>query len=277
LLRKSSLVAVAGLVLAAVTPVAQAHAQPSLATVLSHTRAADRALDRAVTEFNNHALAAGRSDFGKNRYQMGQAVAEKAELIQNAATAAQRLAAAKALVAVAKQAGVDELAFARVDRVLPRGSRLQLRVMRAAGVDTARSVALAQLNDLLASVPAAARPGITTAIGQLTLAHRPAVRQLGRDVTSASVGKAAKAVAAADIDADVTGQAHAVNLLEALKPLLPTAAQSGIETALAAIAGSLDAQANALAAVEAHAPAALKAQIEAAITAAHAAADDARG
>jgi hypothetical protein len=91
-----------------------------LSTVLTHTRAADRALDRAVTNFNTHALAAGRSEFGKNRRQIGLAVAEKAKLIKSATTPAERLAAAKAVVAVARQALTDERALARVARVLPR-------------------------------------------------------------------------------------------------------------------------------------------------------------
>ena len=58
--------------------------------------------------------------------------------------------------------------------------------------------------------------------------------------------------------------------------LLPAAAQSGLQTALDAIGQSLDHQANALAAVQAHAPAALKDKIAAAIAAAQAAAADAK-
>jgi hypothetical protein len=273
---KLYLLAVVALAVAIFAPAAQAHSKPSLSTVLAHTRAADRALERAVAEFNAHALAAGRSDFGKNRRQIGQAVAEKAKLIQAATTPAERLAAAKAVVAVARQSLVNELALARVARVLPKGSRIQLAVLRAAAQDTARSSALAVLNELLASAPDRAQSGIANAVTQLTRAHGPAVAQLGRDVTSRAVGMTAKAVAATAIGTDVRGQARAINLLEALKPLLPEAAQSGLETALAAIAESLDRQANALAAVEAHAPAALKEKIAAAIAAAHAASDDAR-
>jgi hypothetical protein len=60
-------------------------------------------------------------------------------------------------------------------------------------------------------------------------------------------------------------------------PLLPAAAQTGLQTALDAIGQSLDHQANALAAVQAHAPAALKDKIAAAIAAAQSAAADAKG
>ena len=88
--------------------------------------------------FEANALAAGRSDFGKNRRQIGKAVAEKAKLIQAATTRAERLAAAKAVVAVARQALADELALARAGRDLRKGSRLQLAVVRAAAKDTAR-------------------------------------------------------------------------------------------------------------------------------------------
>ena len=95
-------------------------------------------------------------------------------------------------------------------------------------------------------------------------------------MTSRSVGSAAKAAAAAAIAADVTGQARAINVIQALQPLLPAQAQNGITTALEAIGKSLDAQSRALQAVEAHAPEALRAKIQAAIAKAHAAADDAR-
>jgi hypothetical protein len=159
---------------------------------------------------------------------------------------------------------------------LRRGSTLQRRVLTAAGHDAARTGALAVLNELLASAPDAARAGIANAIARLTLDHAVAARQLRRDVTSALLGKTAKEIAAADIEADVHGQAHAVNLLQALMPLLPGPAQGGIQTALAAIANSLDGQAHALAAIAAHAPPAVQDRIAAAIAAAQAAAADAR-
>ena len=72
--------AVLGLAAALFAPAAQAHSKPSLSTVLAHTRAADRALDRAVAAFEAHALAAGRSDFAANRRQIGQAGEQKATL-----------------------------------------------------------------------------------------------------------------------------------------------------------------------------------------------------
>jgi hypothetical protein len=260
----------------AFAPAGLAHANPSLATVLAHTRAADVALDRAIANFNAHALGAGRSQFATNRAQMGKAVAEKAALIREATTPAERLTAAKAVVAVAKQAGVDATAFARATRALPRGSKLQLAVVRAAAADSARSTAVAKLTELLASAPNAAQAGLTKALARLTMSHQPTVTQLGRAVTSRAVGSAAKAAAAAAISTDVTGQARAINVIQALQPLLPAQAQNGIATALEAIGMSLDAQSRALEAVAAHAPEALRAKIEAAITKAHAAADDAR-
>jgi hypothetical protein len=245
--------------------------------VLSHTRAADVALDRAVSEFNAHALGAGRVDLTVNRNQMGIAVSQTATLIKNAQTPAQRLAAARAVVAVATQASVDERGLAKVDRVLPKGRRLQRAVIHAAAVDTARTtVAVNRLNALLPTVPAVARPGLTSAIARLTLTHRAAVAQLGADVTSHNVGAVAKAIAAADIAADVTGQQHAINLIQAISPLLPAAAQDGMAAALAAIASSLDAEAVTLARVRANAPLVLRPRITHAIALAHAAAFDAR-
>jgi hypothetical protein len=273
---KKFLFAVIAVAAGALAPGAAAHSNVSLATVLSHTRAADRALDRAVSEFNEHAFGAGRHDLAVNRAQMGRAVAEKAQLIAEATTRAERLAAAKAVVAVARQATVDEKALARAARDVRRGSRLQRKVMRAASKDTARAKALAVLEDLLASLPNAAQTHVSNAVAKLTLRHAGAVRQLGRNVTSSAIGKAAKAMAADDAEADVHGQAHAVNLLQALMPLLPAAAQDGLQHALDAIGQSLEGQSNALAAVEAHAPAALKDEIAAAIAAAQAAASDAQ-
>jgi hypothetical protein len=268
--------ALSTLLAAALVPAAAAHPKPSLSTVLAHTRAADRALDRAVANFNAHALDAGRSDFAKNRRQIGHAVAEKAKLIKSATTRAERLAAAKAVVAVARQTLTDERALARVARELRKGSHLQIAVLRAAAKDTARSKALSVLTSLLASAPNGAQTGLANAIARLTLEHAPAASQLARNVTSRAVGRVAKRISASALLVDVRGRARAISVLEALQAELPEAAQEGLANALAAIANSLDNQASALAAVEAHAPAALKDKIAAAITAAHDAADDAR-
>jgi hypothetical protein len=265
--------AAAGLVVAAPTQAAT----PSLSTVLSHTRAANVALDSAVSEFSAHALGKGKVDLAANRRQIGLAVSQAAQLIGDATTPADRLAAARAVAAIAKQTGVDERALAKVDRTLPRNSRLQRRVIHAAAVDTARTTtALDQLNALLASVPASAQPGLTTAVGKLTMTHGRAVAQLSADVTSHHVGATAKAIAAADLAADVRAQHHAINLLQAIAPLLPAQAQSGVTTALAAIADSLDAQATGMAHARAHAPVALRPAIRIAIARAHRAAADAR-
>jgi hypothetical protein len=148
--------------------------------------------------------------------------------------------------------------------------------LRAAAQDTARSKALTVLNQLSSSAPDAAQTGLANAIARLTLEHRSAAAQLARNVTSSSIGRTGKGISAAALLVDVRARARAINVLEALKPHLPEAAQDGLDNALAAIASSLDSQANDLAAVEAHAPAALKEKIAAPITAAHAAADDAR-
>lgn len=254
------------------------HAAPSLSTVLSHTRAAEVAKTRAVAEFEEHAFAKGKAPFAANRSHMAAAVAETAQLIQEADTPAERRAAAEAVVAVAMQAGRNEVAFARVARVLVAGSSLQLRVVAAARDDAGRiATAISQLEELLASVPEAGRRGIANAIAQLTLDRRAAVAELGKDVTSSTIGMTAKEVAAAAIKEDVRGQELAVELLQALKPLLPADAREGIATALAAIADSLDAQAEALGAVSANAPSdSIKAVIDAAIALAREAAAKAR-
>ena len=64
---------------------APAQAQtPSLSTVLAHTHAANTALQRAVANFNAHALGAGRVAFKSNRNQMGIAVSQTARLIRGA-------------------------------------------------------------------------------------------------------------------------------------------------------------------------------------------------
>ena len=250
---------------------------PSLSTVLSHTHASNVALARAVSEFDAHALGAGKAQLKTNRRQIGIAVSQTAQLIQDATTPAERLAAAKAVVAVAKQTSADERALAKVDRALPKRSRIQTHVIRAAARDTARNTtAIDRLNALLASVPAAAQPGLTKAIARITLTHGGAVKQLGADVTSSTVGATAKATAAADLVADIKGQHHAINLLQAIMPLLPAHAQSGITTALGAIASRLDAQATRLTHVKANAPRALRATVALAIVRARHAAADAR-
>ena len=255
---------------------AQAATTPSLSTVLSHTHAANIALQTAVSEFDAHALGAGSRAFKTNRNQLGIAVMQTAQLIQAATTPAARLVAAKAVVAIARQAGRDETAFAKVARVLRRGGMLQLAVIRAAARDTARTTtAVSHLTELLSQVPAAALPGLTIALAHVTLAHGLAVTQLGRDAASARIGRTAKGIAAADANAEVHGQAHAINLLQALEPLLPAAARTGIQTALAAIASSLSQQASTLAADRATAPLALRPTLAAAIRAARAAAADA--
>jgi hypothetical protein len=250
---------------------------PSLSTVLAHTHASNVALTRAVSEFNAHALGAGKAQLKTNRRQIGIAVSQTAQLIQNATTPAERLAAAKAVVAVAKQTSADERTLAKVDRALPKGSRIQTHVIRAAAKDTARNTtAIDRLNALLGSVPASAQPGLTNAIARITLTHGGAVKQLGADVTSHTVGATAKATAAADLVADIKGQHHAINLLQAIMPLLPANAQPGITTALGAIASRLDAEATRLTHVKTNAPRALRATVALAIVRARHGAADAR-
>jgi hypothetical protein len=91
------------------------------------------------------------------------------------------------------------------------------------------------------------------------------VAQLARDTTSPSIGRIAKNQAAADIEADVTGQAHAVAMLNALVSSLPPSAQNGIQTAIAAIQHNLAAQAARLTATKPHAPRRLRPTIASAI------------
>jgi hypothetical protein len=136
--------------------------------------------------------------------------------------------------------------------------------------------AIDRLNALLPTLPATGQAGVTNAVARLTLRHQRTVAQLAADVTSHRVGAAAKAIAAADLAADIRGQRHAINLLQAIAPLLPAAAQEGIAHALTSIAASLDAQAARLDKARAHAPAALRPDIRLAIRKAHRGAADAR-
>jgi hypothetical protein len=227
----------------------------SLSTVLSHTRAANMALTRAVAAFNAHAYGAGSQALAKNRSQIGLAVSQTAHLIQAANDPASRLAAAKAVVAVAKQEGADQRALAAAERQLPRGGLLQDRSAAAVNADTHRAAnAVAKLQALMPLLPAHAQAGIANAFSHVTTTHRSAVAQLARDTTTPSVGRIAKSQAAADIEADVTGQAHALTMLNALVLSLPPSAQQGIQTAIAAIQHNLAAEAARLTATKPHAP-----------------------
>jgi len=180
----------------------------SLSTVLSHTRAANMALTRAVAAFNAHAYGAGSQALAKNRSQIGLAVSQTARLIQAANDPASRLAAAKAVVAVAKQEGADQRALAAAERQLPRGGLLQDRAAAAVNADTHRAAnAVAKLQALMPLLPTHAQAGIANAFSHVTATHRSAVTQLARDTTTWSVGRIAKNQAAADIEADVTDQA----------------------------------------------------------------------
>jgi hypothetical protein len=227
----------------------------SLSTVLSHTRAANMALTRAVAAFNAHAYGAGSQALAKNRSQIGLAVSQTARLIQAANDPASRLAAAKAVVAVAKQEGADQRALAAAERLLPRGGLLQDRAAAAVNADTHRAAnAVAKLQALMPLLPTHAQAGIANAFSHVTATHRGAVAQLARDTTTPSVGRIAKNQAAADIEADVTGQAHALTMLNALVSSLPPSAQQGIQTAIAAIQHNLAAEAARLTATKPHAP-----------------------
>jgi hypothetical protein len=256
-----------GAALLAAIGVAPAQGQPiSLSTVLSHTRAANMALTRAVAAFNAHVSGAGSQALAKNRSQIGLAVSQTAHLIQTANDPASRLAAAKAVVAVAKQEGTDQRALAAAQRQLRRGGLLQDRTAAAVNADTQRAAnAVAKLQALMPLLPAHAQAGLANAFSRVTAAHRNAVAQLARDTTSPSIGRIAKNQAAADIEADVTGQAHAVAMLNALVSSLPPSAQNGIQTAIAAIQHNLAAQAARLTATKPHAPRRLRPTIASAI------------
>ena len=171
---------------------AQAATTPSLSTVLSHTHAANIALQTAVSEFDAHALGAGSRAFKTNRNQLGIAVMQTAQLIQAATTPAARLVAAKAVVAIARQAGRDETAFAKVARVLRRGGMLQLAVIRAAARDTARTTtAVSHLTELLSQVPAAALPGRDLLFGRAGRGGEGCRTGAGRACRSVSSGSSA--------------------------------------------------------------------------------------
>lgn len=256
-----------GAALAATIAVVPAQGQTiSLSTVLSHTRAANVALTRAVSAFNAHAYGKGSRALARNRSQIGLAVAQTAKLIQAAGDPASRLAAAKAVVAIAKQEGADQRALAAAERQLRRGGLLQDRTAAAVSVDTRRAAnAVAKLQALMPLLPAHAQAGIATAFSRVTAAHRAAVAQLARDTTTPSVGRIAKNQAAADIEADVKGQAHAVALLSALVSSLPPSAQNGIQTAIAALQHNLAAQAARLTVTKPNAPRRLRPTIARAI------------
>jgi hypothetical protein len=115
-------------------------------------------------------------------------------------------------------------------------------------------------------MPAHAQAGLATALARVTAAHTGSVAQLARDTTTRTVGTIAKTQAAADIEADVTGQAHAVTLLSALVSSLPPNAQNGIQTAIAALQHNLAAQAARLTATKPNAPRRLRPTIARAIT-----------
>ena len=121
--------------------------------------------------------------------------------------------------------------------------------------DTHRAAnAVAKLQALMPLLPTHAQAGIANAFSHVTATHRSAVAQLARDTTTPSVGRIAKNQAAADIEADVTGQAHALTMLNALVSSLPPSAQQGIQTAIAAIQHNLAAEAARLTATKPHAP-----------------------
>jgi hypothetical protein len=257
----------AGAAVVATIGVVPAHAQTiSLSTVLAHTRAANVALARAVAAFNAHAYGAGSQALAKNRSQIGLAVSQTAHLIQAANDPASRLAAAKAVVAVAKQEGADQRALAAAERQLRRGGLLQDRTAAAVNADTHRAAnAVAKLQALMPLLPAHAQAGIANAFSHVTAAHRSAVAQLARDTTTPTVGRIAKNQAAADIAADVAGQAHAVGMLNAIASSLPPSAQNGIQTAIAALQHNLAVQAARLTATKPHAPRRLRPTIANAI------------
>jgi hypothetical protein len=253
--------------IAATIGVVPAQAQTiSLSTVLAHTRAANMALTHAAEAFNAHAYGAGSQALAKNRSQIGLAVSQTAHLIQAANDPTSRLAAAKAVIAVAKQEGADQRALAAAERQLRRGGLLQLRTAAAVNTDTHRGAnAVAKLQALMPLLSAQAQAGLAKAFSNVTATHRSAVAQLARDTTTPSVGRIAKTQAAADIAADVTGQAHAVAMLNAIASSLPPSAQNGIQTAIAALQHNLAAEAARLTATKPHAPQRLRPTITNAI------------
>jgi hypothetical protein len=275
-MRRVSATLVLATALLTIGPAALA-AAPSLAGVLQHTRAAETALVKAVAAFDQHALGKGRVALSTNRSEIGAAVADTAKLIKDATTPAERLAAAKALVAVARQAGRDEHGLAGSVGALARGTSLQLRVAGAANADAHRTAsAVAKLQQLAGGLPDQAQEGIATALAQLTLSRGHASAIETTDVTDHGVGAGAKAAVAGALAADIHGQQLAIDLLQALRAELPAHAQNGIDTALAAIAKSLSGQAQTLAGATAHAPASLRPSLRASIQAAKNAAADAK-
>jgi hypothetical protein len=271
--RVSAALVLAGVLL--MTGPAALAAAPSLADVLQHTKAADTALEKAVAAFNRHALGKGKAALSTNRSEIGAAIAEAAKLIKGASTPNERLAAAKALVAVARQAGRGEHGLAGAAGALARGTPLQQRVAGAANTDAHRTAtAVAKLQQLATGLPDQSQKGIANALAQLTLSRGNTVTGEANDVNDHGIGASAKAALAAALAADVHGQQLAIDLLQAVRAELPAHAQNGIDSALGAIAKSLSGQAQTIAGAAGHAPTSLRPSLKASARAArHAAAD----
>ena len=222
-----------------------AHEAPSLSSVLSHTKAADVALEKAVTNFEERAFKKGKAALQTNRSETRSAVAEAAQLLAESDTTADRREAAQALVAVAKQAGDNERALATVIDEPARGSALQGRIAGAAGTDAGRvETAIVRLQELATTLPVNAQKGIATALENVALERESAGQALTRQLQRSNVGSSAKAAVLQALESDVQGQSLAIDVLEAIRASLPAEAQQGIDAALTKIASSLDRQAD---------------------------------
>lgn len=257
---------------------AAAHSAPALSSVLAHTRAADKALEKAVAAYDEHAFKKGNASYRENRSQMRAAVAETAQLIGDADTPEERREAAKAVVAVAKQSGDNERSFAANVRDTKRGSKAEDNVSDGVEKDAGRmETAFVQLQALATTVPAPAQEGIAKAAAEVALERNSAGRDIVAALKSSGVSRDAKESLVDGLDNDIDGQAHAVDLLQALKTTAPAQAQNGLDTALTAIAGSLDRQARRFGNASDNVPAWVAEKLAELASEARAAADDARG
>jgi hypothetical protein len=251
---------------------AQARSAPTVG-VGSHVRAAGVAAERVDAAIDRRALVRARAALATNRRETGLAVAAAARLIRAASTPAERLRAAKAVVAIARLTGSSERRFAKAVRLVRLGSDLQQRLSAAIACDAARFArASARLRALSARLPAPAQRGLARALAVAAAAHGAALREVVVDTTSRRVARGAKRSAAGSLGPDVRGEARALENLLRLRASAPAPARPGLSRAIAMLRRNLARQAARLEAAHAHTPRGLHRAIGQAAAAARAAA-----
>jgi len=239
--------ALAAGVLAGVPAVAGASPSTAAATVALHTDRADAALARAAALFRGGDDAQALRAVAGARVNMGRAVSAAARLLREAETPAERVAAARALRALATQQ--DDNVPALLAMLPSAGPRADVRLARVALADVnGRERAIAKLNGLLAGgLPAAARTGVTRAIAALSTERAPEVTRAAAALADDDTPAAAAQRLSQLVDRSLRGQARAAATITVLIGRLPEAARPGLERALRAIAGEQAASAARLA------------------------------